>query len=52
VGFFEDAIIARHINSDRLKAVIDSLKLSKKTQKAMLDSCVTIDFPPQRLGLQ
>ena len=52
VGFFEEAIIARHINSDRLKAVIDSLKLSKKTQKAMLDSCVTIDFPPQRLGLQ
>jgi len=46
------SVIARHINSDRLKAVIDSLKLSKKTQKAMLDSCVTIDFPPQRLGLQ
>lgn len=46
------SIIARHINSDRLKAVIGSLKLSKKTQKAMRASCVTIDFPPQRLGLK
>lgn len=46
------SIIARHINSDRLKAVVGSLKPSKKTQKAMRASCVTIDFPPQRLGLK
>jgi len=46
------SVIASHINSDRLKAVIGSLKLSKKTQKAMRASCVMIDFPPQRLGLQ
>lgn len=36
----------------RLKTVVDSLKISKKTQKALRTSCEAIDFPPQRLGLQ
>lgn len=46
------SIIAQHIDYDRLKAVIDSLNLSKKTWKTMRASCETIDFPPQRLGLK
>lgn len=46
------SIIARQLNSERLKAVVESLKLSKKIQKALHASCEVIDFPPQRLGLQ
>jgi len=45
------AIIARQINPDRLKAVVKTLKLSKKTQKVIRVSCEAIDFPPQNLGL-
>jgi hypothetical protein len=46
------AIIARHIDHDRFKAVAGSLKLSKKTRAAMLISCEVIGFPPQALGLR
>lgn len=46
------SIIARQLNSERLKTVVESLKISKKTQKALYASCEVIDFPPQRLGLQ
>lgn len=46
------SIIARHIDHDRFKAVVGSLKLSKKTRAAMLISCEAIDFPPQALGLR
>ena len=45
------AIIARQIDPDRLKAVVESLRLSKKTQKVIRASCEAIDFPPQKLGL-
>ena len=46
------AVIARHLNSDRLRAVVNSLKISKKTQKALRSSCEEIDFPPHLLELQ
>jgi len=46
------SIIARHLAPDRLDAVVKSLKLSKKTQKALRASCDAIDFPPQKLRLQ
>lgn len=45
-------IIARQLDTERLKAVVGSLKFSKKTQKSLYASCEVIDFPPQRLGLQ
>ncbi len=45
------AIIARQIDPDRLKAVVESLRLSKKIQKVIRASCGSIDFPPQKLGL-
>ena len=46
------AIIAPQIDPDRLKAVVESLKLSKNTQKVIRASCEAIGFPPQNLGLQ
>jgi hypothetical protein len=46
------SIIAYQLNNDRLKTVVESLKLSKKTQKTLRASCEVIDFPPQRLGFQ
>lgn len=46
------SIIAQQLVPERLKTVVDSLKSSKKTQKALRTSCEAIDFPPQRLGLQ
>jgi hypothetical protein len=46
------AAIARQIDSNRLDSVMRSLKLSKKTQKALRVSCEVIDFPPQQLGLK
>jgi hypothetical protein len=46
------SIIARQLNSIRLKTVIESLSLSRKTQKALRVSCEAIDFPPQELGLK
>ncbi|MEW6067843.1 MAG: GSU2403 family nucleotidyltransferase fold protein [Nitrospirota bacterium] len=45
------SIIARKIDPDRLKTVFETLKISKKTQKVIRDSCEAIDFPPQKLGL-
>jgi hypothetical protein len=45
------SIITRQIDPDRLKAVVETLKISKKTQKVILASCEAIDFPPQNLGL-
>lgn len=45
-------IIAPRIDSDRLQTVIELLRFSKSTQKAIRASCETIDFPPQRLGLK
>jgi len=45
------SIIARQINPDRLKAVVETLKLSKKTQKVIRVSCEVIGFPPQNLSL-
>ncbi len=46
------AAIARQIKPNRLDSVIRSLKLSKKTQKALRASCEAIDFSPQQLGLK
>jgi len=46
------AAITRQIDPNRLKSVIGSLKLSKKTLKALRTSCSVIDFPPQQLGLE
>lgn len=46
------SIIARQLNSERLKTVVESLKISKKTRKALYASCEVIDFPPQRLGIE
>lgn len=45
-------IIARQINPERLDIVVGSLKLSRKTQKALRASCEAIDFPPQKLRLK
>jgi hypothetical protein len=45
------SIIARNIDSARLRAVMESLKLSKKTTHALLKSCGIINFPPQNLGI-
>lgn len=46
------SIIALQLDPDRLDTVVRSLKLSKKTQKALRASCDAIDFPPQKLRLQ
>ncbi|HZV47026.1 MAG TPA: GSU2403 family nucleotidyltransferase fold protein [Thermodesulfovibrionales bacterium] len=46
------SIIAPQIDLDRLKSVVETLKISKKTQKVIRDSCEVIDFPPQKLGLR
>jgi len=46
------SIIARQLDPDRLDTVVGSLKLSRKTQKALRTSCEAIDFPPQKLGLK
>ena len=46
------AAIARQLDPNRLDSVMRSLKLSKKTQKALRASCEVIDFPPQQLGLK
>lgn len=46
------SVIARSFEFDRLKEVVDTLRLSKAVQKAIRTSCETIDFPPQKLGLQ
>jgi len=46
------SVIATQLDFDRLKAVTESLKLSKKSQKALKESCEEISFPPQKLGLQ
>jgi hypothetical protein len=43
------SIISRQLDPARLKAVIGSLKLSKKTWRALRTSCEAIDFPPQKL---
>jgi hypothetical protein len=45
------SVIAHQIDPDRLKAVVETLKISKKTQKVMRASCDAIGFPPQKLGL-
>lgn len=45
------SVIAPQLDSDRLKAVVESLKISKKTQKVIRASCEAIGFPPQKLGL-
>ncbi len=45
------SVIARQLDPDRLKSVVGSLKLSKKNQKALRESCEEICFPSQKLGL-
>lgn len=45
-------IIAGHVDSERLKTVAQSLKLSPKSKAALRASCGAIDFPPQVLGLK
>jgi len=45
------SVIARNLDTERLKAVVESLKISKKTQKVLRSSCKANDFPPQRLDL-
>ena len=46
------AAIARQLDPKRLDLVMRSLKLSRKTQKALRASCEVIDFPPQKCGLK
>jgi hypothetical protein len=46
------SVIAQQLDFGRLKAVVESLKLSKKTQKSLRASCEMIDFPPQKLELK
>jgi len=46
------SIIAQQLDFGRLKTVVESLKLNKKTQKALRASCEVIDFPPQKLELK
>jgi len=45
------SIIVPQIDPDRLKAVVETLKISKKTQKVIRASCEAIGFPPQKLSL-
>ncbi|KAF0144728.1 MAG: hypothetical protein FD156_1557 [Nitrospirae bacterium] len=45
------SIIAQQLDLGRLKTVVESLNISKKTQKSLRASCEVIDFPPQKLGL-
>jgi hypothetical protein len=45
------SVMAPRIDSARLKAVVETLKISKKTQKVVRASCEAIGFPPQELGL-
>jgi len=49
--FEQCSVIAGNVDHVRLEKVLRSLKLSAKNKKAMRDSCKTIDFPPQLLGL-
>jgi len=44
-------ILAQNINGSRLRAVMESLKLSKKAKHALLESCAIIDFPPHKLSV-
>lgn len=46
------SVIASHLDPNRLDSVMRSLRLSKKTQKALRSSCEVIDFPPRQLGLK
>ncbi len=46
------SVIARQLDSERLNAVTESLKLSKNSRKALRESCDEIGFPPQKLGLK
>lgn len=46
------SVIATQLDLRRLKTVRESLKLSKKSRKALQESCEEISFPPQKLGLQ
>ena len=45
------SIIAQQLDFGRLKAVVESLKVSKKTLTSLSASCEMIDFLPQKLGL-
>jgi len=44
------SVIAQQLDEGLLKAVVGSLRLSKKTRKKLRASCEVIDFPPQKLG--
>ena len=46
------SIIARQLAPERLKQIVESLKLGKKTQRALRMSCEAIDFPLQGLGME
>ena len=46
------AAIARQLDPNRLDLVVRSLKLGRKTQKALRASCEVIDFPSQKCGLK
>ena len=46
------SIIARQLDPHRLDEVVNLLKLSKKTLKALRTSCDVIGFPLQKLNLQ
>lgn len=43
------SVIAPKVNTELLKAVIESLRLSKASKKAIRASCRAINFPPQKL---
>jgi hypothetical protein len=43
-------IIARHLDSARLRDIVRSTKLSKKIRKEIHASCEAINFSPQQLG--
>ena len=46
------AIISNALDKNRLKEVVEFLKPSRKTQRAMIGSCGKIQFPIKELGLQ
>jgi hypothetical protein len=45
------SVISPQIDPGRLEAVVETLKISKKTQKLIRASCEAFGFPPQKLGL-
>ncbi len=45
-------ILSSALDSERLRRILDSLKLSRKSRGLMATSCEAINFPPQRVGIK